>query len=50
MSKSEYVAYWMNEQKGGLPKTWQDTGKANNKTKEKESGRQSNRLIKFLKV
>lgn len=41
----------MKEHKGGWPKTWQNTGKANNKTEEKESGRQNNRrLIKFLKV
>lgn len=41
----------MNEQNGGWPKTGQNTGTANNKTKEKESGQQGKRrLIKFLKV
>lgn len=36
---------------GGWTKTGQNTGKANNKTKEKERGQQGNRkLIKFLKV
>ena len=41
----------MDEQKRGWPKAGQNTGKANNKTKEKESGQQGKRkLIKLLKV
>lgn len=42
MSKSMQLTEWINKQKkGGWPKTKQNTGKANNKIKKKQSGKQS---------